>query len=130
MIAHGVYHSVRYDIEIAKLASQRTAAMVHQKVGRGRSSLAAIATSSLFVGTLGTVLGIVGSFHGVDGEKSALLAALNWSLAEAIYPTLASLLVGLFATWFHSYISNQLDIFDTEMKAATLELANALSLLK
>jgi biopolymer transport protein ExbB/TolQ len=61
---------VRYDIEAAKLTSERAAAVVHRKMGRGRASLAAIASSAAFIGIFGTVVGIVDSFVGCGGEKS------------------------------------------------------------
>ena len=121
---------MRADIEAAKLASERAAALIHRKMGRGRASLAGIAGSAPFVGILGTVFGISSSFGGVDGEKCTIMAALTENLAEAIVPTAVGLLIAIFATWCHSYIRGELEVFDVEMRAASLELANSLSLLR
>jgi biopolymer transport protein ExbB/TolQ len=121
---------VRADIESARLASERVAAILHRKMGRGRASLRAIASSALFIGILGTMIGIWSSFGGVNGEKSAIIAALMWRLAEAITPTAAGLLIAIFASWCHGYLCSELVAFDTEMRAATLELANSLSHLR
>lgn len=121
---------VRVEIELARNASERTGADVYRRMGRGRSSLAAIASSAFFVGIIGTVFAIVNSFTGVDGEKSAIMAAITWSLSQAIIPTAAGLLIAIFASVGNRYIGAQLEAFDFEMRAATLELANSLSLLR
>jgi biopolymer transport protein TolQ len=121
---------MRYDIEAAKLASERAATTLHRQLGRGRASLAAIASSATFVGLFGTLVGIVTSFRGFDGEKSAIMAALTEYISEAIVSTAAGLLVAIFASWSHRYLCTQLEALDTEMRAAALELANALSLLR
>jgi biopolymer transport protein ExbB/TolQ len=120
--------SVRADIEAAKLASERAAAIVHRKMGRGRASLAGIAGSAPLVGILGTVFGIAGSFRGVNGEKSAIMAALAQDLSQAIIPTAVSLLIAPW--WCHAYLSSELETLDIEMRAASLDLANSLSLLR
>ena len=117
---------MRHDIEAAKLASERAAAIVLRRMGRGRASLAGIASSAAFVGLFGTVIGIVTSFRGFDGEKSAIMAALANNLSEAIIPTAVGLFVAIFATWSHRYLCIQLEALDVEMRAATLEMANLL----
>jgi biopolymer transport protein TolQ len=121
---------VRYDIEAAKLASERAAAVVHRKMGRGRASLAAIASSAAFIGIFGTLVGIVDSFVGCGGEKSTCMAVVTRNLSEAIIPTAWSILVAIFASWGHGYLCAKLESLDTEMRAASFELANSLSLLR
>jgi biopolymer transport protein TolQ len=117
---------VRYDIEAARLASERAARTVLRKMGRGQAGLAAIASSAAFVGIFGTLIGIVTSFVAVDGEKSAAIAAITVSLSKAIIPTAAGLLIAIFASWSHRYLCVQLEVLDGEMRAASLELANLL----
>lgn len=117
---------VRCDIEAAKLASGRAAAIVHRKMGRGRASLAAIASSAPLVGLFGTIFGIAASFVGCGGEKSTCMAAVVKNLSEAIWPSAAGLLIAVFALWSYRYSSAQLETLDTEMRATTLELANLL----
>jgi biopolymer transport protein TolQ len=121
---------MRYDIEAVKLASERAAAIVHRKMGRGRASLAATASSAAFIGIFGTVVGIVTSFRGLGTEKSTGLMYLAKYLSEAIVPTAWGLLVAIFASWSHAYLCRQLEGLDTEMRAASLELANSLSLVR
>jgi biopolymer transport protein ExbB len=119
---------VRYDIEAVKLASERAAAIVRQKMGRGRASLAAIASSAAFIGFFGTVVGIITSLRGLGTEQSTGMAYLAKYLCEAIVPTAWGILIAIFASWGHSYLCNQLEALGTEMRAASLELANSLSL--
>lgn len=121
--------SKRVDIEIVLLASGRAAAEARRKMGRGRASLTGISSSAFFVGVVGSVFAIVNSFTGVNGEKTTIMAALARSLSQAIVPTAAGLSIAILAMWGNRYIGSQLDIFDIQMRAATLELANALSLL-
>jgi biopolymer transport protein ExbB/TolQ len=118
--------AMRYDIEAAMLASERAARILHRKMGRGHASLAAIASSAPLVGLFGTVFGIVTSFVGCGGEKSTCMAAVVKNLSEAIWATAAGLLVAIFALWSYRYLCAQLEALDTEMRAATLELANLL----
>ncbi len=121
---------MRADIEAAKLASERAAAVLHRQMGRGRASLAAIASSATFVGSIGTVFGIINSFIGCGGEKSTCMAAVTMNLSQAIIPTAVGMSIALWATWCHKYACTELDTIDTEMRAATLELANSLSRLR
>jgi biopolymer transport protein ExbB/TolQ len=111
---------VRYEIEAAKLAAERAAALVHRKMGRGRASLAAIASSAFFAGIVGTVFAIVNSFVGCGGEKSTCMAAVTLNLSEAIIPTAAGLSIALFASWSHRYLCSELEALDIEMKNAAL----------
>jgi biopolymer transport protein TolQ len=78
------------------------------------------------VGLIGTVFGIVTSFRGVDGEQSTILRNEAEWLSEAIAITAAGLFLAILASWSHRYICVRLEIFDTEMRAASLELANLL----
>jgi biopolymer transport protein ExbB/TolQ len=75
---------------------------------------------------LGTIIGIVHSFQGVDGEKSQIMTGVTWYLSESLMPTAIGLLLAILAYGFHMYLTNRLAIIDIEMKAASLNLANAL----
>jgi biopolymer transport protein ExbB/TolQ len=44
--------------------------------------------------------------------------------------TAVGLLIAIFALWGHGYLCNRLEALDTEMRVASLELANSLSLLQ
>jgi biopolymer transport protein ExbB/TolQ len=113
-------------LDAAKRASARVASAVHIEMKRGLNTLASIATIAPFVGVLGWVLGVLNSFPGFVGEKSALLAMENERLSESLMPIALGLLVGLLAYFVHKYLLSRLADFDLEMENAALQLLNQL----
>jgi biopolymer transport protein ExbB/TolQ len=113
-------------LDAAKRASARVASAVHIEMKRGLNTLASIATIAPFVGVLGWVLGVLNSFPGVVGEKSALLAMVNERLSESLMPIALGLLVGLLAYFVHKYLLSRLADFDLEMENAAVRLLNQL----
>src|ERR1039457_4409518 len=95
--------SDRAVIEAVRRACGRSAARISGRMKRGVNSLATIASIAPWLGLLLTLLGIVNSFRGINGEKSAIMAALANSLAEAIAPAALGLLVAIPALWFYKY---------------------------
>jgi biopolymer transport protein ExbB/TolQ len=120
---------VRVDIEIARLASERAAALTHRDLGRGRASLAAIAGTAFFIGVLGTLWALLSVFP-EEAERSTILPSVARALASSMKPAAFGIAIATFALLGHQYISNRLEFFDMEMRAVTLELANLLSLLR
>jgi biopolymer transport protein ExbB/TolQ len=120
---------VRYDIEIVQLACERAASLLRKKMGRGRASLATIAASAPLVGFFGTVIGMasVGAF---EGERSAIIAGVCSGFSKAMVPAGAGILIAIFAWCGYRYICAQVETIDIEMRAASLDLANQLSLLR
>jgi biopolymer transport protein ExbB/TolQ len=112
--------------QAARRASMRAAAIVHGQMKRGLGSLAAIASTAPWLGVFATVFGIVNSFRGVDGEKTTIMAAICRELSVAIVPTALGLIVALAALWCYKYLLTEVEIFDSEMKSASLELVNNL----
>jgi biopolymer transport protein ExbB/TolQ len=125
--ADGVYQSVRSAIEAARLASKRAAAVLHLKMGRGRASLTAIASTAALVGLLATTVAMTSAFRESGCFPVNAMATVAENLSEAIIPTAAGLAVAIVASWCHGYLCSELEMLDTEMRAATLELANSLS---
>jgi biopolymer transport protein TolQ len=83
-------------LELVQNRRQGEARSVSVQIGRGINSLVAIRASAPFVGAFGTALGILGSFRGITAEKTSIMAALAFFLAEAITPA-AGLLIALVA---------------------------------
>jgi biopolymer transport protein ExbB/TolQ len=113
-------------IDAIQRACGRAAADEHIRLRRGLASLATIATVAPFFGFLATIIGIVHSYQGFDGDKSTIMAGLTWLLSESLMPTAIGLFVAILAYYFHQYLTNRLTIIDIEMKATALNLANAL----
>jgi biopolymer transport protein ExbB/TolQ len=119
---------VRVDIEVARLASGRAAALAHRDLGRGRASLAAIAGTAFFIGVLGTLWALLSVFP-EEAERSTILPSVAGALALSMKPAASGLAIATFALLGRQYLGTRLEFLDMEMRAVTLELANALSLL-
>jgi biopolymer transport protein ExbB/TolQ len=114
-------------ITAARHASERSAATVHLEMKRGLGVLKAIAMSAPLVGVLGTLFGIVTSFRGIAGERSADLGNLAEFLSEAVVSTGLGLLVAMLAYCGHEYLTAKLEGFGSEMRNASLQLINELT---
>jgi biopolymer transport protein ExbB/TolQ len=114
-------------IDSVLCATDRVAAIVHNDMKRGLSGLATIASVAPWFGLLITLIGIVGSFVGCGGEKSACMAALADRLANALVRCALGLFVGLLSLCYYRYLSGQLEELEIEMRNMALELANVLS---
>jgi biopolymer transport protein ExbB/biopolymer transport protein TolQ len=110
------------EIEASKRALERAEAIVHAEMKRGISTLATIASSSPFVGLLGTVVGIINAFQGISSEKSTGLGAVAGGISEALVTTAIGLLVAIPAVWMFNYFSNRVEAFDVEMGNSSSEL--------
>src|SRR5579862_3641809 len=110
------------EIEASKRALERAEAIVHAELKRGVSTLATIASSSPFVGLLGTVVGIINAFKGIATEKSSGLSAVAGGISEALVTTAAGLFVAIPAVWMYNYFSNRVEAFDVEMGNSSSEL--------
>jgi biopolymer transport protein ExbB len=110
------------EIEASRRALERAQAIVHAELKRGVSTLATIASSSPFVGLLGTVVGIINAFKGIATEKSSGLSAVAGGISEALVTTAVGLLVAIPAVWMYNYFSNRVEAFDVEMGNSSSEL--------
>ena len=110
------------EIEASRRALERAQAIVHAELKRGVSTLATIASSSPFVGLLGTVVGIINAFKGIASAKSAGLSAVAGGISEALVTTAVGLLVAIPAVWMYNYFSNRVEAFDVEMGNSSSEL--------
>jgi biopolymer transport protein ExbB/TolQ len=129
-VAAGIQSKVprRLAIELAIHASERRARVLHRKMRRGLSSLATISATAFWWGVIGTVIGIIHSFQGVEGERTAVMFAIEWSVGDSILWMVAGLAIGIFAFTAHRHLTARADALDIEMRNASLELANDLFL--
>ena len=115
-------------LQAVQRASIRAAAVVHEDMNQGLSSLATIASIAPFVGVFGTLLGICNSFRSMGSDKATALGMLAEYLSEAIVPTAFGLLVGLISLWSYKFFTGRLQTFDREMEAGSLALVNQLAI--
>jgi biopolymer transport protein ExbB/TolQ len=118
--AEGMPCHLRHEetIDAAMRSMERSSARSYAEMRRGLGSLATVASVAPFVGLLGTVMGIFGSFttgHGGIGR-------LTSRLSEALEMTAMGLLPAVAAAWCYNYLTSRLECFQVEMKNASSEL--------
>src|SRR6266446_5947309 len=111
-------------VEASKRALERTEAIVHAELKRGLSGLATIGSTAPFVGLLGTVVGIINAFKGIESTKATGLSAVAGGISEALVTTALGLLVAVPAVWAYNYFTNKVEAFDVEMDNSSMELVN------
>jgi biopolymer transport protein ExbB/TolQ len=120
-------HKAVSPVQFAKRAAERAAAVVHEEMKRGLTGLATVPTLAPWIGLFGTLMGILGSFKGISGNKTPIMAAIAKDLSDACVPTALGLLLGLAALLCYQYLASRLDVFNREMEGASLALVNQLS---
>jgi biopolymer transport protein ExbB len=115
-------------IGLTKRRLDRSSAEVCLEMKRGLSGLATVASTAPFVGLIGTVIGILDAFRGCIGSRWFCTVAVIDGVCEALVTTVLALLVAIPAVWFYNYLSNTMELFDIEMKNASLELINYLAI--
>jgi biopolymer transport protein ExbB/TolQ len=108
-------------------AMARAAATVHSEMKRGVDSLATVVAIAPFMGVFATVFGIVFSFGGVCGERTAAMAAIADHISQAFVPIALSLFVAIPAQCCYGYLKSRVETFDMEMANASLDLINQLA---
>ena len=89
--------------------------------------LAVIAVVSPLLGLLGTVLGIMTSFHRIASMGSANIAAVAPGIAEALMTTAFGLVAAIPAAIAYNYFDNRLDRFSGELDGFASEFVGTLA---
>jgi len=93
-------------------ASRRTlAAVLNIEVG----SLKSIALTAPYLGLVGTCVGILNAFGGVDMEKHAAMAMIATKIALALITTAAGIPVAVLATCSYNYLRTRIDLLEGEV---------------
>ena len=86
--------------------------------------LATTATISPFLGLLGTVWGIMNSFHGIGQRGSASLAVVAPGISEALVATAAGLAVAIPAVIAFNYFMQKIRIIESELQSFSSDFLN------
>lgn len=113
-------------IAAAQLACQRHSKFLAAHLRGGLNTIANTAASAPFIGFLGTINRILGSFTGTTGSRSGALARLASEIAAALSLGAMGLLVSLFAVWCFNYLGGRFEVFENEMSTAGLEVVTYL----
>jgi biopolymer transport protein TolQ len=89
--------------------------------------LAVVAVTSPLLGLLGTVIGVMNSFLGIQTTGSANIAAVAPGIAEALITTAFGLVAAIPAAIGYNYFATQLDRFSGELEGFASEFIGTLA---
>jgi len=81
-----------------------------------------IGNIGVYIGLLGTVLGIVRAFHDIAAAGSGGISTVIDGVAEALVCTAAGLFVAIPAVIFFNYFTRRVEFFSDDMQACASEL--------
>ena len=111
-------------IDSVRRAIQRASALTAADLKKGMGSLATIGATAVFVGLLGTTLGVINAFNGIAATGSGGLGAVSAGISEALVGTAVGLFVAIPAVWFYNYLTGQIEFFNVEMDNSSSELVD------
>lgn len=115
------------DINSAERAVERQMLIVLSEFKRGSGILGTVGATAVFVGLLGTTMGIVNAFHAMSsGGASGGLAGIGSGIAEALITTAFGLIVAIPAVWFYNYFTTKIENLSVEMTYTSKELIDYL----
>ena len=111
-------------VDGVRRAIQRASALVAADLKKGMGSLATIGSTAVFVGLLGTTLGVINAFQGIAATGSGGLGAVSAGIAEALVGTAIGLFVAIPAVWFYNYLTGRIEYFNVEMDNSSSEMVD------
>ncbi len=85
-----------------------------------------IGNIGVYIGLLGTVLGIVRAFHDIAAAGAGGMSTVIEGVAEALVCTATGLLVAIPAVMIFNYFSRKIEFFNDDMQAGASELITLL----
>ena len=111
-------------VDSVRRAIQRAGALTAADLKKGMGGLATIGSTAVFIGLLGTTLGVINAFQGIAATGSGGLGAVSAGIAEALVGTAIGLFVAIPAVWFYNYLTGRIDYFNVEMDNSSSELVD------
>jgi biopolymer transport protein TolQ len=115
---------------VIERASMQMDVAVNRETARmesGLSTLAIIASSSPFIGLLGTVIGIMNSFRQIASQGETNLTVVAPGIAEALFATGLGLFAAIPALIFYNKFSSDVSAFSERMTNFAQEVSVRLS---
>jgi biopolymer transport protein TolQ len=103
-------------------AAQQTQGEEFRRLEQGLSFLATTAGVAPFIGLLGTVWGIMQSFHAIGQRGGATLAVVGPGISEALVVTAAGLAVAIPAVVAYNHYLNRLRRMEAELDSFSEEI--------
>ena len=97
---------------------------------RFTSVIGTIGSVSVYIGLLGTILGILKAFHDVSISGSGGISVIIGGISEALSTTAAGLTIAVPAVAIYNYCMKKIDDFIKDMELAASETMDLISALK
>jgi biopolymer transport protein TolQ len=107
-------------------SAQTAASEAITALERRMTGLATIASTTVYVGLFGTVMGIIEAFHGLGTAGSATLRAVAPGISEALITTAAGLFVAVPALVAYNQLTARIRVFAGATDDFCRELLNSL----
>jgi len=108
-------------------AMERQITVETLKLERFTSIVGTIASTSVYIGLFGTVLGILRVFHDISKTGSGGVSVVIAGISEALITTAAGLFIAVPAVIAYNYFIRKIDAFVTEMELSASETMDLLS---
>ncbi|MBF0503971.1 MAG: MotA/TolQ/ExbB proton channel family protein [Candidatus Omnitrophica bacterium] len=119
-----------HDEKIISNAMEREITVETVKLERFTGIVGSIGGTAVYIGLLGTVIGIMRAFNDISRVGSGGMDVVTVGIAEALVCTAAGLLVAIPAVLCFNWFSRKIDTFIVDMELAASELVDLLCVKK
>jgi biopolymer transport protein ExbB/biopolymer transport protein TolQ len=115
--------------KLTERALERQGEHVSASLNRGMNILASTGSTAPFVGLLGTVLGILFTFHKISEAGGGGIATIGGEIGEALVVTGMGLIVAIPTVLAFNWLSNKIALFEAGLTNSAGELVDRLEAL-
>lgn len=102
-------------LEAAQDTISRSIVVMTGTLRRRLVTLATTATGGPFIGLVGTIMGLIRSFHTISSTQAGGISAVSGGIAEALVTTMIGIGVAIPAMWAHNFLADRIDTVSIEM---------------
>lgn len=110
-------------ITSAERSIEREQILLATELKSGMGLMATVASTSPFVGLLGTTWGVITAFTGMATAGGGL-EAISAGIAEALITTAIGLIVAISAVWLYNYFTGRMETLFSELAYAGREMVD------
>jgi len=101
-------------LEAAQDTIARSIMVMTGTLRRRLVTLATTATGAPFIGLVGTIMGLIRSFHTIASTQAGGISAVSGGIAEALVATMIGIGVAIPAMWSHNFLADRIETVSTE----------------
>ena len=117
---------VRTQVEGAQRAMRATLAREVDQLEHNLETLANVGSTAPYVGLVGTVFGIMVSFHGLANNKQATIASVAPGISEALIATAMGLFAAIPAVWAYNRYATKVERLSVRYESFAEEFSSIL----